>query len=101
MPIVRTKGPVKFTAEDLARHAKLAKMPDSAIDFSDNPELTEEWFKKAKPFSKHGGARPNAGRKPSGHIRTTLSLAPAVRRRLIARAKREGKTMSEVVSELL
>lgn len=29
---------------------ELAAMPDSKIDFSDIPELDEEWFKNAKPI---------------------------------------------------
>lgn len=97
MPIVRIKAPAKFTPEDIARHKKLAALPDSAIDFSDIPELGEEFFKKAKPLSQHGGLRPNSGRKRSGHIRLTLSVSPTFRRKLQQKADREGLTLSAYV----
>jgi uncharacterized protein (DUF4415 family) len=51
--IVRKKFPSKpMTAAQRRRLAKLAQMPDSAIDFSDIPELTEKFWRNAvrNPF---------------------------------------------------
>jgi hypothetical protein len=39
-----------LTEDQKAELARLADMPDSEIDFSDIPELTEEDFKRMRPF---------------------------------------------------
>ena len=40
---------IRLTASRKRRLAKLAKRPDSAIDFSDIPELTEKFWQNAIP----------------------------------------------------
>jgi uncharacterized protein (DUF4415 family) len=48
MKIVRRSFPARpMTAVRKRRFEKLAKMPDSEIDFSEIPELTEEFWKNA------------------------------------------------------
>jgi len=51
--IVRRNFPIRtMTAARKRRFAKLEQMPDSEIDFSDIPELTEKFWKNAvrNPF---------------------------------------------------
>jgi len=55
---------------------------------------------KFKPLPR-GGARPGAGRKPSGREPIMLRLRPAIARRLRAAAKKQGKTLSEVAEARL
>lgn len=43
------RNPPPLTAEQEARLDALANKPDSEIDFSDIPPLTEEWFARAIP----------------------------------------------------
>jgi hypothetical protein len=50
---------------------------------------------------RHGGARPGAGRKPSGRKPVLLRLAPGTVRSLRAAARREGKTLSDIAEERL
>jgi len=54
----------------------------------------------AQPLPR-GGARPGAGRKPSGRQPVLLRLAPATVRALRASARRQGKTLSDVAEERL
>jgi hypothetical protein len=49
----------------------------------------------------HGGARPGAGRPPSGNTPVTLRLPPKLLASVRRDAKRAGKTMSEYVTEKL
>lgn len=49
----------------------------------------------------HGGARKGAGRKPVGNQPMLLRLSPNTAQRLRAKAKREGKTLSQVAEEKL
>ena len=48
----KTQADIKVTPAMIRRLKKLAERPDSEIDFSDIPELTEEFFKNAvrNPF---------------------------------------------------
>lgn len=84
------------------QRAQLAMIKDQDIDFSDNPELTAADIKRGllKPVSR-GGARPGAGRKPSGRLPVSLRLKPSVILALRRQAKREGKTISQVAEERL
>jgi len=54
----------------------------------------------AQPL-RHGGARHGAGRKATGRKPVLLRLAPATVRTLRATARRQGKTLSDVVEERL
>jgi hypothetical protein len=54
----------------------------------------------AQPLQR-GGARPGAGRKPSGRQPVLLRLTPATVRALRAAARRQGKTLSDVAEERL
>jgi len=45
--VVGVRGPKPLTAEQKERLAELIARPDSAIDFSDIPEWTEEMFARA------------------------------------------------------
>jgi hypothetical protein len=49
----------------------------------------------------HGGARPGAGRPPSGNKAVTLRLPPKLLATVRRDAERAGKTMSEYVAEKL
>ncbi|MDR1282514.1 MAG: hypothetical protein LBK99_17090 [Opitutaceae bacterium] len=49
----------------------------------------------------HGGARPGAGRKPSGNKPVLLRLHPVTIQHLRAVAKKQKKTISEVAEERL
>lgn len=84
------------------QRAKLAQIKDEDIDFSDNPELTAADIKQGrlKPVSR-GGARPGAGRKPSGRKPVSLRLKPSLINALRLQAKREGKTISQVAEDKL
>ena len=53
-----------------------------------------------RPF-RHGGARPGAGRKPTGRKPVLLRLAPTTLRALRAAARRQGKTLSDLAEERL
>ena len=48
-----------------------------------------------------GGARPGAGRKPSGKVPVLLRLSPATAMRLRSMAKRSKLTLSEVAEKNL
>jgi predicted HicB family RNase H-like nuclease len=61
------------------------------------PNLEKLEFRK---FTK-GGARPGAGRRKGDRVPVTLRLRPEVRKRLQAKAKAEGKTLSDVAEEAL
>ncbi len=50
--------------------------------------------------AKRGGARPGAGRKPTGHIPTVLALDPAVRDYLVKEAGGKTRGMSAVVNRV-
>ncbi len=50
--------------------------------------------------AKRGGARPGAGRKLfTGKVRMWVSVPPAVKSRIEARANREGKTVADLLTE--
>jgi hypothetical protein len=53
-----------------------------------------------RPFA-HGGARKNAGRKPSGRKPVLLRLSPSVITSLRARARATHRTISEVAEDRL
>ena len=55
---------------------------------------------KARPFA-WGGTRKGAGRKPSGRQPMLLRLTPRTVRQLRAIARKQGKTVSDVVEERL
>lgn len=82
-----------------ARYKRLAALKDEHIDFSDAPDASDEEL--AQSVTVRGGVRPGAGRKRLGRVRVTLSLDPAVRQRLLSRAKKEDKTLSELIASLL
>lgn len=85
-------------AERLARHKRLAALPDSSIDFSDIPEMTKAQMDAA--IVVRGGYRTGAGRKPSGHVSMRISIRPQTRKRIEALAKKQGMTMSAVVDSM-
>ncbi len=45
-----------------------------------------------------GGRRNGSGRKTNGHVRLQLSVPPQVRAEIERLARREGKTLSEMVA---
>ena len=69
----------------------------SALNGAALPDLSRV---VAQPLQR-GGARPGAGRKPSGRQPILLRLAPATVRALRASACRQGKTLSDVAEERL
>jgi hypothetical protein len=66
------------------------------------PELNEPLREAASETLRalRGGKRAGSGRKPRPHIRTTVLLAPAARRKLDAMAKKKG-SLSAAVEALL
>jgi len=85
-----------------ARLRDLAKRPDDALDLTDPAEISDADLREGRVrVVPHGGARPGAGRKPTGRRPITLRLKPAVLRTLRAQARREGKTVSEVAEARL
>jgi hypothetical protein len=106
------------------KHSAKHRPEEVELDDDDAPILTPELLAKAKlvgpanpPGSKlvrvpsapgetvykvvRGGVRPGAGRKPSGHVRLSLSVSPRAKAALERRAKKEHKTLSAVIEELL
>ena len=80
-----------------ARLAGLKAEKDASIDFSDAPEITPADVASGRVrVATQGGARAGAGRKPTGRVPMTLRLRPEVAARLRAKAKRLGKSISEV-----
>ena len=65
------------------------------------------WIKEPAPAGMtryrvvHGGPRAGAGRKPAGHVRLSLNVSPRAKATLERRAKKEHKTLSAIVEELL
>lgn len=66
------------------------------------PALAEELQQAAKSTLRkiRGGMRTGSGRKPRTHVRTTVLLAPPLRRKLDAMATREG-SLSAAVEKLI
>lgn len=62
------------------------------------PALAEELQQAAKSTLRkiRGGMRPGSGRKARAHVRTTVLLAPPLRKKLDAMAKREGSLSAAV-----
>ena len=90
------------SAAEQARLRALAKRPEAALDLTDPAEISDDDLRSGRArVVPHGGARPGAGRKPTGRRPITLRLKPAVLRTLRAQARREGKTMSEVAEARL
>jgi len=78
---------------------------EDAIDETAQPEysdaVTVNVFSQAARETlreMRGGARLGAGRKPRPHVRTTVLLAPAIRRKLERLAKKKGSLSATVES---
>ena len=92
----------KDTPENRAMLERLRNMRDEDIDFSDQPEITEEAIARGDyKLVARGGVRIGAGRKPSGRVPMTLRLRPQVARRLRVLAKKSGRSMSAIAEERL
>ena len=66
-----------------------------------NGEALPDFSKLAfRPLS-HGGARKNAGRKPSGRTPVLLRLSPSVIKSLRAKARATHRSISEVAEDRL
>jgi hypothetical protein len=90
------------SAAEQAQLRALAKRSDAALDLTDPAEITDADLLHGRArIVPHGGARPGAGRKPTGRLPVTLRLKPGLLRKLRAQAKREGKTLSEVAETRL
>ncbi len=90
------------SASERAQLRTLAKRPDAALDLTDPAEITDADLRRGSArIVPHGGARPGAGRKPTGRLPVTLRLKPGLLRKLRAQAKREGKTLSEIAEARL
>ncbi len=95
-----------LSAAEKARLAKLAAKPDAAIDFSDQPEITDEAIAGGRfRVLGRGGKRAGAGRRALGKTRKTVKLSPVTVRRLEAYARRHKlphfSAAIEAASELL
>jgi hypothetical protein len=91
-----------FTAAERAQLAALASKPDSAIDFSDQPEITDAAIAAGHyRIVGRGGVRTGAGRKPTGNRPVKLRLPPGLLRSLRAEARRQGTTLSALAATRL
>jgi hypothetical protein len=95
-----------LSAADKARLAKLAAKPDAAIDFAEQPEITEAALAAGRfRVAGRGGRREGSGRRPLGKTRKTVKLSSAAVRRLEAYARRHKlphfSAAIEAASELL
>lgn len=90
------------SAAEQAHLRDIAKRPDAALDLAEPAEITDSDLHAGRArVVPRGGARPGAGRKPTGRRPITLRLKPAVLRTLRAQARREGKTVSEIAEARL
>jgi hypothetical protein len=95
MPIVKTTlaeiAAKPLTGAERAQLAALSRLPDSSIDFSDQEEITAEKVAAGRYIvTRRGGARPGAGRKPSGKVSKQVRLSPATIAKLQRLQKRRG-----------
>lgn len=95
-----------LSSEDKARLAGLSAKPDAAIDFSDQPEISDEAIASGRfRVVGRGGKRAGAGRRALGKTRKTVKLSPVTVRRLEAYARRHKlphfSAAIEAASELL
>jgi hypothetical protein len=95
-----------LSSDDRARLAKLSTKPDAEIDFSDQPEITDEAITSGRlRVVGRGGRRAGAGRRALGKTRKTVKLSPVTVRRLEAYARRHKlphfSAAIEAASELL
>lgn len=92
----------KTTPDYKARMQRLRAMRDEDIDFSDQPEITDEAIARGDyKLVSRGGVRIGAGRKPAGRVPMTLRLRPQIARRLRALSRKNGKTISAIAEERL
>jgi len=79
-----------ITAAERAQLAALARLPDSAIDFSDQEEITPAKIAAGHyVVTRRGGARVGAGRPSLGKQRKMVRLSPKAIRRIEAFARKE------------
>lgn len=95
-----------LSSDDRARLAKLSMKPDAEIDFSDQPEITDDAITSRRlRVVGRGGKRAGAGRRALGKTRKTVKLSPVTVRRLEAYARRHKlphfSAAIEAASELL
>ena len=101
MPTVR-KTLAEAKPLSAAQRTRLKTIADRDIDFSDTPEITAANLKSGRVrLVGRGGARPGAGRKPSGRQPVSLRLRPSLIAALRKQAKREGKTISDIAEAKL
>jgi hypothetical protein len=78
-----------LSATQNARLAKLAAKTDAEIDFSDQPEITDDAVASGRfVVVGRGGKRAGAGRRALGKTRKTVKLSPVTVSRLEAYARR-------------
>lgn len=86
----------KKDPEFLARMERLKNIRDEDIDFSDIPEMTDEQLATARRPGR-GGARPGAGRKPSGNVALYVRVPAPWAARYRAEARKTKRPVSSVV----
>ncbi|MDR1789620.1 MAG: hypothetical protein LBR12_04675 [Opitutaceae bacterium] len=85
-----------LTKEQKAGIERLSGIRDEDIDFSDAPECTDaELAGACRPG--HGGARPGAGRKPSGNVPLYVRVPAAWAEKWRAQARKTKRPLSEVI----
>lgn len=95
-----------LSAAAKARLAKLSAKTDAEIDFSDQPEVTDDAIAAGRvKVVGRGGKRLGAGRRALGKTRKTVKLSPATVKRLESYARRKKlphfSAAIEAASELL
>ena len=84
-PADPAKMKTQSTKNSSAKAATTASNLEARFDAGDD---VLDYFDVARASVTHGGARPGAGRKPTGKLRKTVKLSPATIRRFQAYARR-------------
>ncbi|MEX0331105.1 MAG: hypothetical protein AB3N64_06735 [Puniceicoccaceae bacterium] len=65
--------------------------------FDEGSDAIDAFIDYANPRIRHGGARPGAGRKPSGRRQFTIRLKPEIHAKLKQRARARQQTLAEYI----
>jgi len=85
-------------AEARARLAALAALPDAAINFTDQEDVTAAKITAGHyVIVRRGGARVGAGRKPAGKLGKHVRLSPLAIKRFQSYAKKRGLNFSAAI----
>jgi predicted HicB family RNase H-like nuclease len=95
---VKRKSGGTITSLDGKRTISLEEFDRLFDEGSDEIDVFLDW---SKPLFRHGGHRPNSGRKPSGRKPFQIRLRPEIHDQLKRRARKRGISISELVETLV